>query len=55
MYFMPESPIYLLNKGKDYEAANALKWLRRAQNLEQIEPELTIMQSNVKDQERSGE
>ncbi|CAG7828711.1 unnamed protein product, partial [Allacma fusca] len=33
---------------RDKEAAAALKWLRRAKDLEQIEPELKIMQNNVK-------
>ncbi|CAG7825446.1 unnamed protein product, partial [Allacma fusca] len=40
MFFMPDTPRYLLMKGKDQEARKALKWLRGAETDEQIEPEI---------------
>ncbi|CAG7827784.1 unnamed protein product, partial [Allacma fusca] len=32
-----------------------MKWLRRAKDLEQIEPELKIMQNNIKVLQSGGE
>ncbi|CAG7786384.1 unnamed protein product [Allacma fusca] len=41
--------------GRDEEAASALKWLKRAKDLEEIEPELKFMQNNVKVLQSSDE
>ena len=40
MYLVPESPVYLLGKGKKKNAGKALMWLRGADNFEHIENEL---------------
>ena len=40
MYFMPETPTFLLAHGRLEEARKSLKWLRGARSFEQISPEL---------------
>ncbi|CAG7832679.1 unnamed protein product, partial [Allacma fusca] len=37
MCLVPESPIFLLEKGRDKEARNALQWFRGASSIEEIE------------------
>ena len=52
-YFMPESPIYLINEGRDLEATQSYKWLRgeefdsseETSLLEQPEDNLTFMET----------
>lgn len=43
LFFVPESPRYLLNKGKWDKAANALRWFRGAESLMEINPELSMV------------
>lgn len=49
MFFMPESPRYLLMKGRREDAASSLKWLRGASSTKEIEPELQEMEISVKE------
>jgi sugar porter (SP) family MFS transporter len=49
MFFQPESPRYLLAKGKDKEARQALKRLRGADTEEQIEPEIKIIEASIEE------
>ncbi|CAG7831251.1 unnamed protein product [Allacma fusca] len=49
MFFQPESPRYLLSKGRDKEAREALKRLRGADSLDQIDPEIKIIQTSIDD------
>ncbi|CAG7667211.1 unnamed protein product, partial [Allacma fusca] len=41
------SPRYLLSKGRDKEARVALKRLRGADSLDQIDPEIRIIQASI--------
>lgn len=40
MFFVPETPHYLLSKGQTEKAASALQWLRGAPSVQDVEPEL---------------
>ncbi|OXA62964.1 Facilitated trehalose transporter Tret1 [Folsomia candida] len=40
VYFLPESPVFLLSKGRIEKARKALKWFRGAISSDHIEPEL---------------
>jgi hypothetical protein len=40
VYLIPESPVYLLQKGRTDKARKSLKWLRGADSTDQIEKEL---------------
>ena len=53
-YFMPESPIYLLSRGKKSEAEKSLRWLRNVGNLNcpDIHVELSEMDGNVNNHSR---
>jgi len=43
--FVPESPRYLLSKGKSKQAREALRWLRGAESTHQIEDEINTVSS----------
>ncbi|CAG7817079.1 unnamed protein product [Allacma fusca] len=47
LLFIPESPIFAIMKGRIDEARETLKWLRKAESDEEIEPELTKMMLQV--------
>lgn len=47
MIFIPESPRYLLMKGKNAEASKALCWLRGATSSQEVEDELRIVEMSV--------
>ena len=51
MFFMPESPYYLITKGKDKEAAKALQWLRGSEN---VNDELEDFKREVREQKQIG-
>ena len=51
MFFVPDSPRHLVNKGKDDAARKALKWLRGSE-YSGVEEELTILQNAKRDQEQ---
>ena len=36
MFFMPESPYYLVAKGKDAQALKCLQWLRGSENAKNV-------------------
>ena len=40
MYFVPETPAFLLRKGQKKDAGKALMWLRGAETFEEIQDEL---------------
>jgi hypothetical protein len=46
VYFLPESPVFLLSKGRTEKARKALKWFRGAVSSDQIEPELQQVYNN---------
>lgn len=52
MFFMPESPYFLLLKGKDAEAAKALQWLRGKDH--DIGTELEEIKDSQRQQESIG-
>jgi len=52
MIFMPESPTYLVAKGKDAEASKVLQWLRGASRSSQIEAELIKIQEGMSENSR---
>ena len=52
MFFMPESPYFLLSKGKEEQAINALQWLRG--NNYDVQDELQQMKTILKEQEDIG-
>ena len=51
MFFMPESPYYLITKGKDAEALKTLQWLRDSEN---VNDALEELKSECKDQKSLG-
>ena len=51
MFFMPESPYYLITKGKDEEALKALQWLRGSEN---VKDELEEFKREFRDQKQLG-
>ena len=51
MFFMPESPYYLISKGKDKEAMKALMWLRGSKNVTEEYEEMKI---SFREQEAVG-
>ncbi|XP_067008006.2 facilitated trehalose transporter Tret1 [Anabrus simplex] len=46
MFFMPDSPYYLISKGRDEEARSALKWLRGTND---VDDEMNEMKEEVKE------
>ena len=40
MFFMPESPYYLVAKGKDVQALKSLQWLRGSENAKDVLEEI---------------
>ena len=51
MFFMPESPYYLVSKGKDADALKTLQWLRDSEN---VNDALEELKSECKDQKSLG-
>ena len=51
MFFMPESPYYLITKGKDAEALKSLQWLRDSENVNEALEEL---KRECRDQKSQG-
>ena len=51
MFFMPESPYYLITKGKDDEALKSLQWLRDSENVNEALEEL---KRECRDQKSQG-
>lgn len=47
MFFMPDSPYYLISKGKEAEASKALQWLR---GTTEIKEELEDLKRSHRDQ-----
>ena len=43
VFFIPETPNYLVRNGKLEEASRALKWLRGASTTREVEPELRMV------------
>ena len=43
IYFVPETPRFLLSKGQKFKAAQSLLWFRGAVDEDQIEQELTAV------------
>ena len=52
MFFMPESPYFLITKSKTSEAEKSLKWLRGAQY--DITKEIGELQTTFEDQSKTG-
>ncbi len=52
MVFMPESPVYLIERGKEDEAKKALQWLRKTEN---VEAELKAKIESHHEQEEVGQ
>ncbi len=53
MFFMPESPVYLLSKGRERQALNSLVWLRGGEGHEVLE-ELEALKEARREQEAVG-
>ena len=51
MFFMPESPYFLITKGKNEEALKSLQWLRASEN---VEDELEEFKREFRDQKLLG-
>ncbi len=51
MFFMPESPVYLISKGKEEEAKKSLHWLRGTEN---VGEEIEVLKQSQKAQESTG-
>ena len=51
MFFMPESPYFLITKGKNEEALKSLQWLRGSENMED---ELEEFKREFRDQKLLG-
>ena len=51
LFFVPDSPRQLVNKGKDDAARKALRWLR-GPNYSSVEEELAILQNDKQQQEQ---
>jgi hypothetical protein len=52
MFFMPESPYFLITRGKDSEAEKSLKWLRGSQY--DITEEIGDLQKTFEEQSQTG-
>ena len=51
MFFMPESPYYLIGKGKEPEALKSLIWLR---GTEDVKVELAELKNSYAQQQNTG-
>ena len=51
MFFMPESPYFLITKGKNEEALKSLQWLRASEN---VQDELEEFKRQFRDQKLVG-
>jgi len=54
VYFVPESPAYLLGKGQKKKAGKSLMWLRGADSFDQIQDELNEMQVKLENNHRGN-
>lgn len=52
MYFVPDSPRWLMAKGKQYSAKRSLEWLRGKDNLEGIEREMELIRRDIEKKKR---
>ena len=53
MFFVPDSPRYLVHKGKEEAARKALRWFRGSEYIG-VEEELTALQNAEKEQNDEG-
>ncbi|CAG7696003.1 unnamed protein product, partial [Allacma fusca] len=54
LLFVPETPRFLLLKGQTKRATEALKWLRGATEVEQIEFEFAKLRNSIETNNRTG-